>query len=164
MTYHALNQAMRERAIHRQYVALVEGHIISGGTLTTGYGRSGKNRLKMAVHPHSERQAITEYRVISQFGNYTLLGVTLHTGRTHQIRVHMAHIRHPVVGDRLYGHGLRYPSKASEHLKAGLSALNRQALHAQKLIFIHPRTQEEIALEAPMPEDMQRLIEALHES
>ena len=112
---HLIRQ-MQAREIQRHYLTLVQGHLISGGEIDTFYGRHPRNRLKMAVCTQG-RQAITLYSIRKQYQEFTLLNVQLLTGRTHQIRVHMAHINHPVVGDSLYGGRMRFPSQATEKLR-----------------------------------------------
>jgi 23S rRNA pseudouridine1911/1915/1917 synthase len=158
----ALIRQMQERAIERHYLTLVQGNIISGGILDTGFGRHHKNRLKMAVMEHG-RQAITHYTVQKRYTDFTLLHVQLMTGRTHQIRVHMAYMKHPVVGDSLYGCRMRTPAQAQEPLKKALQQFKRQALHARTISFYHPKTQEQITLEAAIPSDFQALINLLDE-
>lgn len=156
----SLIRQMQAREIQRQYIALVQGHVIGGGTLDTGFGRHPKNRLKMTVTGQG-RQAITHYTVNRHYHDYTLLDVSLMTGRTHQIRVHMAYIHHPIVGDPLYGGRMRLPSLNSEPLKDILHGFKRQALHALTLGFTHPKTNERLTCEAPIPEDFDTLLHAL---
>lgn len=156
----ALIQQMQERTIQRHYLALVHGQVISGKTLTTGFARHSKNRLKMAVSGQG-RQAITTYAVSKAYLDFTLLDVQLETGRTHQIRVHMAHINHPVVGDQLYGKPVRAPNYAHDTLKNRLKEFKRQALHAHTLQFLHPITQIPLTFKAPLPDDFSLLLAAL---
>lgn len=156
----SLVRQMQERDIQRRYLTLVQGHVISGGEIDTCFGRHPRNRLKMAVCTHG-RQAITRYSLRKQYHYYTLLEVQLLTGRTHQIRVHMAHINHPVIGDPLYGGRMRYPSEADETLLQTLQQFKRQALHAMSLSFTHPHTDELLQFDAPLPEDFQHLLTAL---
>ncbi len=159
--YNQLTRMMQAREIHRHYIALVYGHVIAGSRIETGYGRHPRNRLKKAVVIDG-RVAITDYRIKKSYHDFSLLEVTLLTGRTHQIRVHMAHIKHPVLGDPLYGHPrLRIPAGASEGLQQALQDLKRQALHAWKLSFIHPFTHEELTVEAPLPDDFNSLLSLL---
>lgn len=159
--YHQLTRMMQSREIHRHYLALVYGHVIAGSRIETGYGRHPRNRLKKAVVVDG-RIAITDYRIKKSYHDFSLLDVSLLTGRTHQIRVHMAHIKHPVLGDPLYGHPrLRIPSGSSEALQHALQNLKRQALHAWKLSFIHPFTQEELTVEADLPDDFNLLLTLL---
>lgn len=148
-SYTQLNKAMQAREIHRHYAALVYGEIISGATIQAKIGRHPQKRTHMAITP-SGRDAITHYRIHQRYAHFTLLDVQLETGRTHQIRVHMQHIRHPIVGDATYSR-LRFPKDCDEQLKSALSNFNHQALHAKTLSFIHPRTQESVSCSAPMP-------------
>lgn len=156
----ALIRQMQERLIQRHYLTLVYGHLISGATIDTGYGRHPTHRLKKAVCPQG-RQAITHYRLYQQYKYVTLLDVALMTGRTHQIRVHMAHINHPVVGDPLYGGRTRFPSGADASIRDKLHQFKRQALHAYSLSLTHPVTGEVVACTAPLPDDFQCLLNAL---
>ena len=155
-----LVRQMQERTIQRHYLTLVQGHIISGGEIDTNYGRHPRNRLKMAVCVHG-REAITHYSLRKQYQYFTLLDVQLLTGRTHQIRVHMAHINHAVVGDQLYGGRMRYPAGASPELLETLRQFKRQALHAISLSLPHPTTNELLTFTAPIPDDFQLLIDSL---
>lgn len=158
----SLTRQMQAREIKRHYSALVQGHIISGGTIDTGFGRHPRNRLKMTVQEQG-RQAVTHYSVKKQYQDFTLLDVTLMTGRTHQIRVHLAHIHHPVVGDPLYGARMRFPAQATEELRTLFQNFKRQALHARMLSFYHPKTEHELTLIAPMPDDFTFLLNLLDE-
>lgn len=155
-----LIRQMQARDIQRRYITLVQGHLISGGEIDTFYGRHPRNRLKMAVCAQG-RQAITRYSIRKHYHDFTLLDVQLLTGRTHQIRVHMAYINHPVVGDPLYGGRMRFPMQATDELRLILSQFQRQALHASTLSFFHPETEELLTFEAPLPDDFQHLLNAL---
>lgn len=152
-----LVRQMQAREIHRHYLALVHGHVIGGGTVDTFYGRHPRNRLKMAVCAQG-RQAITQFTVEKQYQYFTLLNVTLMTGRTHQIRVHMAHLNHPVVGDPLYGGQARIPAGLTNTLRQTIKQFKRQALHACHLSFVHPHTQKVLTFSAPLPDDFQLLL------
>jgi 23S rRNA pseudouridine1911/1915/1917 synthase len=158
----SLIRQMQARDIERHYLTLVQGYVVSGGIIDTGFGRSGKNRLKMTVMEEG-RQAITQYAVHKHYNKFTLLDVHLMTGRTHQIRVHMAHINHPVVGDPLYGGRVRFPAGIDEHFRTLLQDFKRQALHARTISFYHPKTDDRLTLEAPIPDDFQLLINTLDE-
>lgn len=158
----SLIRQMQARDIQRHYITLVLGHVISGGTIDTGFGRHPRNRLKMAVTGQG-RQAITHYMINRQYQDYTLLDVSLMTGRTHQIRVHMAHINHPVVGDQLYNGRMRIPVHASDELRTQIQQFKRQALHACSITFYHPQTDEELTFEAPLPDDFKLLLNTLDE-
>jgi 23S rRNA pseudouridine1911/1915/1917 synthase len=155
-----ISRQIQARSMRRGYLALVQGHLISGGEITTAYGRHPKNRLKMAVLQQG-REAITRFSLKKQYQDYTLLDVQLMTGRTHQIRVHMAHINHPIVGDPLYGGRIRFPKMADETLLDQLKAFQRQALHAISLTLQHPTSHEILSFEAPLPEDFAMLLLAL---
>ena len=156
----ALVAQLAERDIHRQYEALVHGAMIAGGTIDQPIDRHPRDRLKMAVRPDG-REAITHYRVRERFPAHTLLQVTLETGRTHQIRVHLAHNRTPIVGDPLYGRGLQLPKGATPELSDALRKFQRQALHAEKIAFAHPVSGEPVECVAPRPGDLAKVIEAL---
>ncbi|KTD73539.1 23S rRNA pseudouridine(1911/1915/1917) synthase RluD [Legionella tucsonensis] len=158
----SLIRQMQSREIQRHYITLVQGHIISGGTIDTGFGRNPRNRLKMAVQEQG-RQAITHYFVKKQYQDFTLLDVKLMTGRTHQIRVHLAYINHPVVGDPLYGGRMRFPAQATEQLRALLQHFKRQALHACTLSLYHPKKENELTFKAPIPDDFNLLLNTLDE-
>ena len=158
-----LIRQMQAREIQRHYLTLVYGHVISGGTIDTFYGRDPHNRLKMSVCKQG-KQAITHYTVNKHFEGFTLLDVKLMTGRTHQIRVHMAHINHPVVGDPIYAGQNRIPKGLSLELRQTLQQFKRQALHAGFLSFIHPETQALLTCIAPLPDDFQTLLTVLNEN
>ncbi len=160
--YQSLVDDLAERRIGREYDALVVGHVIAGGTVDAPIGRHPRDRLRQAIVAQG-RSAVSHYRVVEQFGEYTRLRVQLETGRTHQIRVHMAHIRHPIVGDPLYGGRPRVPSDADAALVETLRGFGRQALHASRLTLRHPESGEMLSLEAPMPDDMDELIELLRD-
>lgn len=151
---------LQSREIKRSYVALVYGHLISGGEIHTFFGRHPKNRLKMAVLPQG-KEALTYYHIKRQYQDFTLLEVQLASGRTHQIRVHMAHIKHPLIGDPLYGQRLSIPKGASDHLSEHLHNFKRQALHAARLSFTHPVSKKTLDFTAPLPEDFTQLLSAL---
>ncbi len=155
-----LVRQMQAREIQRRYITLVQGHLISGGEIATFYGRHPRNRLKMAVCAQG-REAITLYSIRKHYQNFTLLDVQLMTGRTHQIRVHMAHLNHPVVGDQLYGGRMRFPAQTSAELRQLLCQFQRQALHASLLSFFHPESEEQLTFEAPLPDDFQTLLNFL---
>lgn len=153
---HLIRQ-MQERSIHRQYLALVYGHLIAGKTIETGFGRDPHNRLKMAVLPFG-KPAITSFTVFKKYPHLSLLQVQLHTGRTHQIRVHLTHINHPIVGDPIYRTRNMLKAGMSAELRETLNAFPRQALHAQTLSFQHPILNEPLTFTAPIPYDFQALL------
>ncbi|PJD93320.1 MAG: 23S rRNA pseudouridine(1911/1915/1917) synthase RluD [Legionella sp.] len=152
-----LVRQMQAREIQRQYLALVYGHVIAGKTISTGYGRDPHNRLKMAVMDQG-KPAITHFTVRKQYQFVSLLNVALHTGRTHQIRVHMAHIKHPIVGDPLYHNRNSLKAGMSADLRQTLTTFPRQALHAHTLSFKHPILDTALTFEAPIPYDFQTLL------
>jgi 23S rRNA pseudouridine1911/1915/1917 synthase len=150
--------ALAAREIRREYLALVWGRPISGGRIDAPIGRSTHVRTRMAVRGGG-RAAITHYRIERRFAAYTLLRVQLETGRTHQIRVHLAHIGFPIVGDPVYGRRRRVA--ASPEVQQALLSFRRQALHAQRLELKHPLTGRPLALEAPLPADFAALLALL---
>lgn len=158
--YTHLVKMIQAHAVQREYLALVEGTLIAGGSVEQPIGRHPKLRTRMAVVA-SGKNALTHYRVLERFRAHTLLKVLLETGRTHQIRVHLSWMHHPLLGDSLYGWRLRLPPKASTALIDALRGFKRQALHAARLSLQHPRTGEWKTWEAPLPEDMQNLLRLL---
>jgi 23S rRNA pseudouridine1911/1915/1917 synthase len=161
--HHSLTDQLQEHSIHREYRAISKGRMISGGTVDEPLGRHPTERKRYAVR-ESGKEAVTHYRVIERFARHTLIQVKLETGRTHQIRVHMAHVRFPLVGDTMYAGRFQMPSDCTDHLKATLKSFKRQALHAAKLGLSHPLTDDYMEWEQPMPEDMLDLIAALREN
>lgn len=158
----ALVAQLSAREVHRQYLAIVVGALVSGGTAAAPIDRHPRDRLRMAVREDG-KDAVTHYRLRERFRAHTALECRLETGRTHQIRVHMAHLKHPIVGDPLYGGSLKLPKGASEALIAALRGFKRQALHAEVLEFAHPVTGARVRCEAPVPDDMQSLMRLLRE-
>ena len=155
-----LVRQLDSRSVRREYQAVCQGVLTAGGVVDAPIGRHPVDRLRMAVR-EGGKQARTHYRVIRRYRAHTHMLARLETGRTHQIRVHMAYIRHPLVGDPVYGGRLRLPPGAEDTLTWVLRAFRRQALHASRLEFLHPGTGEEMSFEAPLPDDMARLLEAL---
>jgi 23S rRNA pseudouridine1911/1915/1917 synthase len=151
---------LQARSVKREYFAIVVGVMTAGGTIEAPVGRHPSERTRMAV-VHSGREAVTHYRVLERFRGHTYLRVNLETGRTHQIRVHMAHLHYPLVGDPTYGGRLRLPADSSSALQEALRHFKRQALHAGVLGLIHPESGAALQWEAPLPDDMQQLLEAL---
>jgi 23S rRNA pseudouridine1911/1915/1917 synthase len=161
-TYTALVDLLSRHEVERQYEAVVLGTMISGGTVDEPIGRHIGDRLRQAVRDEEDgKHAVTHYRLRERFRAHSLLQCQLETGRTHQIRVHLAHIGHALVGDPLYGGGLKLPKGASAELIATLRGFRRQALHAEKLAFNHPATGEPMSFSAERPDDQRMLIEAL---
>jgi len=158
----ALAAQLESRQMQRQYLTVVTGALIAGGTVNAPIARHPRDRLKMAVREEG-REAITHYRLKEQFRAHTALNCRLETGRTHQIRVHMAYCKHPIVGDPLYGGSLKLPRAASDTLVAALRGFKRQALHAHTLEFIHPITDKPLCCHAELPNDLSALLAALRE-
>jgi len=158
----ALIEQLSSREVHRQYLAVVVGSLVSGGTANAPIDRHPRDRIRMAVREDG-RDAVTHYRLRERFRAHTLLECRLETGRTHQIRVHMAHLKHPIVGDPLYGGPLKLPRGATEDLIATLRGFKRQALHAETLEFAHPVTGEPVRCTAPVPDDLIQLVRALRD-
>lgn len=156
----SLSRQLRARTIMRGYQTIVTGTPISGGTITAPMGRHPVHRKRMAVIPEG-RPAVSHYRIAEKFRAHTRLRIQLETGRTHQIRVHLAHAGYPVAGDPLYGGRLRLPRQASPELVQTLRGFRRQALHAERLELLHPLTLKPVQFTAPLPEDMQTLIQVL---
>lgn len=152
---------LQERKIKREYDAIVNNIMTAGGTINKPIGRDPKNRKRMAINS-AGKEAITTYRIIQKFRAHTHIKVNLQTGRTHQIRVHMASINHPLVGDQVYGGRLKIPAKISAELKQCLQNFKHQALHASCLGLIHPITNKFMEWKAPLPYDMQELLNALN--
>jgi 23S rRNA pseudouridine1911/1915/1917 synthase len=152
--------ALAEREVERHYIALCSGVMTGGGTVDEPIGRHRSQRTKMAVRSDG-RPSVTHYRLMKRFRAHTLLHVQLESGRTHQIRVHLAHIGYPVVGDPVYGGRRRFPAAASPRLIAALDTFKRQALHAARLKLAHPVTGKEVEWEAPLPADMAHLVAVL---
>ena len=156
----ALVDQLSARQVHRQYLAVVVGALVSGGTANAPIDRHPRDRLRMAVREDG-KEAVTHFRLRERFRAHTLLECRLETGRTHQIRVHMAHLKHPIVGDPLYGGPLKLPRGASEETVAMLRGFKRQALHAETLEFVHPVSGEPVRCTAPVPADLRALVDAL---
>ena len=162
-SHNYLTQAISNREVKREYQAIVHGELISGGTVDAPIDRHPTQRTKMAVRENG-REAITHYRLIKKFPHFTHLKCELESGRTHQIRVHMNHIGHPIVGDPVYYHPRGIPGKLPLELRAYLKTFPRQALHAWRLTLIHPETDEEMTFEAPLPEDMIELLKQIEQA
>lgn len=155
-----LVEALQRREITREYEAVATGRMTAGGLVNEPISRHPTKRTHMAVHPMG-KPAVTHYRVMEHFRAHTRLRLRLETGRTHQIRVHMAHIHHPLIGDQLYGGRSRPLKGASEEFRETLRRFDRQALHATMLRLYHPITGIEMEWHAPLPDDMVELIRVL---
>ncbi|MCP4992416.1 MAG: 23S rRNA pseudouridine(1911/1915/1917) synthase RluD [Gammaproteobacteria bacterium] len=158
--HRSLVEQLQARAFDREYRAIVQGVMTAGGTVNEPIGRHPVHRIRMAV-VRDGKPAVTHYRVLERFAAHSFVKVNLETGRTHQIRVHMAHIHYPLVGDPLYGGRLRIPKGASEPLRQALHDFRHQALHARRLGLEHPSTGEWLQWEAPLPEDVSELLNSL---
>ncbi len=161
--HNSLVKQLQERSIEREYLAITKGRIIAGATIDEPIGRHPTDRKRYSVR-QTGKDAVTHYRVVERFARHTLIRVKLETGRTHQIRVHMAYVHFPLVGDPVYGGRFQLPPDCSEQLEIELRAFKRQALHAEKLGLLHPETQEYCEWIQPLPDDMIRLLAALRDN
>lgn len=159
--HHHLVAQLQERTVKREYCAVCIGTMTGGGTVDAPMGRHPRQRKKMAVLGAGGKSAVTHYRIEQRYGHHTRIAVTLETGRTHQIRVHMAYRHHPLIGDPVYGGRPRIPRGASPELIEALRRFPRQALHARTLGLIHPASEEQVQFECPLPEDLLGLIAVL---
>lgn len=157
-----LADRIQRHEVEREYQAVVQGVLTGGGRVDAPIGRHPRDRIRMAVRDNG-REAVTHYRLIRRFRAHSHIRVMLETGRTHQIRVHMSHLRHPLVGDPVYGGRSRIPAGASEATRQALQTFGRQALHASRLHFIHPQSGQACEFHAPLPDDFQRLLGVLEE-
>ena len=155
-----LVQQLQERSVEREYEAIVHGVLTGGGIIDAPLGRHPVNRKKKAVVVKG-KDSITHYRVLQRFRSHTHVQLNLQTGRTHQIRVHMTHINHSLVGDPLYGGRLQLPTACSEELEQNLRNFKRQALHARRLALVHPTSERKLSWEVVAPDDFQQLLSAI---
>ena len=155
-----LTAALERREISRSYRAICQRVLTGGGSIDAPIGRHRRERTKMAVTA-SGRAARTRYRVLERFRAHTYCEIELETGRTHQIRVHMAHIRAPLLGDPAYGGRPKLPPAAGDELRTALQAFRRQALHASRLRLAHPGTEQPLRFESPLPPDLEALLALL---
>jgi 23S rRNA pseudouridine1911/1915/1917 synthase len=151
---------LQQRTVTREYQAIVQGVMTAGGSVDAPVGRHTRDRVRMCVRSDG-KPALTHYRVITRFREHTHIQLKLESGRTHQIRVHMQYIRHPVLGDPVYGGRQRIPSQADDELITQLRAFNRQALHAFRLSLIHPASGKQLSWKSPLPHDMAQLLAVL---
>jgi 23S rRNA pseudouridine1911/1915/1917 synthase len=156
----ALVAALQIRDVSREYLALVHGNVVAGATIVANLGRHPQDRKRQAV-VEGGKEAITHYRVEERFAHHTLLRVSLETGRTHQIRVHLSSKHMPIVGDQVYGGRPRVPRGATETERLAVQSFPRQALHATRLGLKHPVSGEAMQWEVAMPEDMATLLTVL---
>ncbi|MBL7003595.1 MAG: 23S rRNA pseudouridine(1911/1915/1917) synthase RluD [Gammaproteobacteria bacterium] len=154
---------LQQRLVKREYRAITQGVLTAGRTVEQPLGRHPKERKKMAVVADG-KEAVTHFSVRKRYRDYTDIDVRLETGRTHQIRVHMAFLRYPLLGDQLYGGRLSLPKGITDELSEYLKQFKRQALHAENLSFTHPETLEWVSYHAPMPEDMVNLLSLIEQS
>ena len=157
-----LVEQLQSHSISREYSAIVYGYMISGGSIEESIGRDPKDRVKQAIVSNG-KDATTHFRVIDRFKSHTHVKAILETGRTHQIRVHLSHIGHPLIGDPMYGGRVRFPKKASIDLKDSLINFKRHALHSKKLTLTHPISGENMSWTSKLPDDMMKLLEVLQE-
>jgi 23S rRNA pseudouridine1911/1915/1917 synthase len=158
----SLSRQLEARTMTREYVAVCVGVMTGGGTIDEPIGRHRGDRLRMAIRV-SGRPAVTHYRVLERFRAHTYLRVKLETGRTHQIRLHLSHIKYPIVGDPVYGGRFGLPRGATSTLAETLRGFKRQALHAATLGFEHPRSGKRLTLQSPVPPDFAQLLGVLRE-
>ena len=158
--HHYLVDQIQQRLVKREYIAITQGVVTAGRTIETMMARHPVNRKKMSVQDDG-KHAVTHFQVAKKFRFHSLIDVQLETGRTHQIRVHLAHIKYPLLGDPLYGGRERLPSAISAELAQLIRGFGRQALHARRLSFVHPQTAEDCQYEAPIPDDFQTLLDAI---
>ena len=156
-SYNALVSDLQERLITREYRAICIGVMTSGGTVDANLSRDPNNRIRFKIMNQGKR-AVTHYRVLKKFKNHTFLGLRLETGRTHQIRAHLAHIQYPLIGDPLYGGRFFTPKGAKEDLILKLKNFKRQALHACLLSFNHPIEKRKVKFESTLPTDMESIL------
>ncbi len=158
----ALTRQLQARSMSREYLALCAGVLIGGGTVDSPIGRHRSDRLRMAVRADG-RPAVTHFRVLERFRAHSLLRVQLETGRTHQIRLHLAHLHHPIVGDPVYGGRFARPRAMPDAVVESLRGFRRQALHAASLSLDQPRTGKRLTFNSAPPADFERLLEVLRE-
>jgi 23S rRNA pseudouridine1911/1915/1917 synthase len=158
-----LVEQLQARSVKREYSAVCVGAMTGGGTVDAPIGRHPRQRKKMAVVETGGKHAVTHYRLVQRFGHHSHIAVSLETGRTHQIRVHMAYRHHPLIGDPVYGGRPRIPRGASERLIGALRGFSRQALHARSLGLVHPQSGEPVHFDCPLPQDLRDLLTVLEQ-
>ena len=157
-----LVEELQARRVKREYVAIARGVVTAGRSVELAIGRHPQQRKKMSVQKNG-KPALTHFQVVRRFAHYSLLRLQLETGRTHQIRVHLAHLHHPLLGDPVYGGRNRVPAGLNTALAERIAGFRRQALHAQRLSFVHPATGEPVGFEAPLAADFEQLLAALEQ-
>lgn len=161
-SHHSLVDQLQDKSVFREYDAVTVGVMTGGGTVDAPLGRHPTDRKRQAVI-ETGKDAVTHYRLHKRYRGHTHIRVQLETGRTHQIRVHMAHVRYPLVGDPVYGGRPRLPKGGTQQLRDAVQRFPRQALHARRLGLIHPVTDEEVIFESPLPADFQGLLMVLEQ-
>ncbi|MFK8042945.1 23S rRNA pseudouridine(1911/1915/1917) synthase RluD [Congregibacter sp.] len=161
--HRSLVAQLQKKDVQREYFAIVRGVPSGGGRVEAAIGRHPRQRTRMAVVANGGKPAVTHYRIAQRFAQHTALNVQLETGRTHQIRVHMAHRGYPLLGDPVYGGRLQLPKGCSDRLADTLREFRRQALHARCLSFVHPGSREYCSFESPLADDLERLLQILTE-
>ena len=156
----SLVEQLQDKSLYREYEAIAVGVMTGGGKVDAPIGRHPSDRKRQAV-TESGKPAVTHYRLIERYRGHTRIKVLLETGRTHQIRVHMAHVRYPLVGDPVYGGRPKFPAGATQALRDAIQSFPRQALHARKLGLVHPRTGEYMEFECALPDDFAGLVTAM---
>lgn len=160
LAHHSLVEALQAREVSRHYIAIAHGALTGGGKVDAPIGRHPTARKKMAVVDYG-KPAVTHFNLVQRYRHFTQLKLSLETGRTHQIRVHMAHRKNPLVGDSVYGGRSRIPADSDQVLVDAIRYFPRQALHAEQLSFQHPASGDWVSFHAPIPEDLQNLIDVL---
>ncbi len=159
----SLVDQLQSRTVSREYLAVVVGVMPAGRTVEAAIGRHPVDRKRMAVRKDGGKEAISHYRVKQKYRRHTLVKVKLETGRTHQIRVHMASIQYPLIGDPVYGGRFKMPPNCSDEFQTCLRDFKRQALHAARLEFVHPESNESVHWQVDLPQDMQQLVDMLQQ-
>jgi 23S rRNA pseudouridine1911/1915/1917 synthase len=161
LAHRSLSDQFQKHSAERNYIGIVFGQLSEEGQVDAPVGRHPTNRKKMSARPRKGREARTHWRVLERFRSFNLVEFRLQTGRTHQIRVHLSSIGHPILGDPLYGGRKSLASVKPLPLRQGLQRLRRQALHAASLGFVHPVTGDTLKFSSPLPEDIQEAISLL---
>lgn len=162
IAHSALVDQLQQHQVQRNYYAVVRGQLISGGTIDQPIGRHQHDRIKMAINDRG-KPAVTHFRIVEKFQKHTWVEASLETGRTHQIRVHFTALGYPLIGDQTYAPRVQKVANVPTELNDCLVTFPRQALHAHKLAFVHPITEENMQWNAPMPQDMTDLVNVLRE-